>query len=137
MKGKVVVITGGSRGIEFETAKALFRQGAIVIIGYRNLVLAKNSKYLLNKIYDNSSFSFIHLDLNDYGDVKKFSEKIILKYGKIDILINNAGSCFLNFTLHDGIELTYFTNHIGHLIISSLLLEYFNSRRKNNKFSNN
>jgi len=48
--------------------------------------------------------------------------------GKNDILINNAGSCFRNFTLSKGIELIYFTNYLGHLILSCLLLDCFNQK---------
>ena len=59
----------------------------------------------------------MHLDLTDYENIKIFVDEIKTKFGKIDILINNAGACFRNFTLSDGIELTYFTNHLGHLIL--------------------
>jgi NAD(P)-dependent dehydrogenase (short-subunit alcohol dehydrogenase family) len=70
----------------------------------------------------------MHLDLTDYDNINKFVEEIKSKFGKIDILVNNAASCFRNFTLSDGIELTYFTNHLGHLILSCLLLDNFNPK---------
>ena len=69
---------------------------------------------------------FIHLNLSDFVSIKSFTEYIKSKYGKIDILINNAGSCFLHFILREGIELTYFTNHIGHFILSCILLDNLN-----------
>ena len=125
MNDKVVVITGGSRGVGFETTKDLLRQGTKVITGIRNIEQAKKAKDSLEPNLK-SNFFYAYLDLTDYESIKSFSEEIKTKYGKIDILINNAGSCFLNFTLKDGIELTYFTNHIGHFILSCLLLDNFN-----------
>ena len=125
MKDKVVVITGGSRGIGLETTKDLIRQGATLIIGIRNINKAKKAIYSIDKNHKSKCF-IIHLDLSSYESIKSFSQKIKSKFGKIDILINNAGSCFLNFSLREGIELTYFTNHIGHLILSCLLLDNFN-----------
>ncbi|KAG4103649.1 NAD(P)-binding protein [Neocallimastix lanati (nom. inval.)] len=116
MDGKVVLITGGTRGIGLETAKDLLRQGATVIVTSRNKVKAKT---VIENILKN---------LTNYESIKYVVEQVKLKYGKIDILINNAGSCFQNFTVSDGIELTYYTNHLGHLILSFLLLDSFNEK---------
>ena len=126
MKDKIVVITGGSRGIGLETTKDLLRQGATVIMGCRNSTQAKQAIETIDNLTHKSRCTFMHLDLTDYENIKSFTEEIKSKFGKIDILINNAGSCFRNFTLSDGIELTYFTNHLGHLILSCLLLDNFN-----------
>ena len=128
MKDKVVVITGGSRGIGFETTKDLLRQGATVIMASRDAVQANKAIETIGNNTHKSRCIFMHLDLTDYENINQFVEEIKSKYGKIDILINNAGSCFRNFTMSDGIELTYFTNHLGHLILSCLLLDDFNPK---------
>ena len=128
MKGKVVVITGGSRGIGLETTKDLLRQGATVIMGSRDKNQANKALESIQNNTHKSRCVFMHLDLTDYDNINKFVEEIKNKFGKIDILINNAGSCFQNFTLSDGIELTYFTNHLGHLILSCLFLDNFNPK---------
>ena len=128
MKGKVVVITGGSRGIGLETTKDLLRQGATVIMGSRDENQANKALESIQNNTHKSRCVFMHLDLTDYDNINKFVEEIKNKFGKIDILINNAGSCFQNFTLSDGIELTYFTNHLGHLILSCLFLDNFNQK---------
>ena len=128
MKGKVVVITGGSRGIGLETTKDLLRQGATVIMGSRDENQANKAIESIQNNTHKSRCVFMHLDLTDYDNINKFVEEIKNKFGKIDILINNAGSCFQNFTLSDGIELTYFTNHLGHLILSCLFLDNFNPK---------
>ena len=128
MKDKIVIITGGSRGIGLETTKDLLRQGATVIIASRDAIQANKAIEEIKNDSHKSRCSFMHLDLTDYENINQFVEQIKSKYGKIDILINNAGSCFRNFTLSDGIELTYFTNHLGHLILSCLLLDNFNPK---------
>ena len=128
MKDKIVVITGGSRGIGIETTKDLLKQGATVIIGCRNSKQANEAIDTIQNYSHKKRCTFIRLDLTDYENIKSFTQEIKLKYGKIDILINNAGSCFSNFTLSDGIELTYFTNHLGHLLLSCLLLDNFNKK---------
>lgn len=128
MKDKIVVITGATRGIGFETAKDLLINGAKVIIGSRDII--QGNKALNCFEVNKNNCSFLELDLTNFESINKFVDKIKANYGKIDILINNAGSCFRNFILKDGIELTYLTNHIGHLILSCLLLDEFNQNGK-------
>ena len=128
MNNKVIVITGGSRGIGLETTLDLLRQGATVIIASRDKIQANEAIESIKNKTNISRCIFMHLDLTDYDNINQFVEKIKNNYGKIDILINNAGSCFQHFILNNGIELTYFTNHLGHLILSCLLLDNFNPK---------
>ena len=94
MKDKIIVITGGSRGIGLETAKDLLRQGATVIICCRDKVQANEAINTIQNQSHKSKCIYINLDLTDYENIKSFVEEIKKNYGKIDILINNAGSCF-------------------------------------------
>eukprot|EP00833_Pecoramyces_ruminatium_P001687 jgi/Orpsp1_1/1175719/evm.model.c7180000054940.1 len=126
MENKVIVITGASRGIGLETTKELLKQGAFVIIGCRDKTQAYKAMDSINNFINRSKCIYIPLDLTSYESINAFTNEIKLKYGKIDILINNAGSCFRKFTLCQDIEKTYFTNHLGHLILSCLLLDNFN-----------
>jgi len=125
MAGQIIVITGGSRGIGWEAAKDLLKQGAKIIFGNRTI---KNTEEKINTLPEklkSNCFSF-PLDLENYDSIKKFAENIIKKFKKIDILINNAASCFIDFTLINGIEKTFLTNHVGHVILTSLLIDNFN-----------
>ena len=128
MDNKIIIITGGSRGIGFETAKSLLKNGAIVILGCRNKKEALNSINSLENKEEKERCFFIELDLTNYNSIKKFVDEIIKKFNKIDILINNAGSCFQHFSLINGIESTFYTNHVGHLILTCLLLNNINEK---------
>ena len=130
MKNKIIIITGGSRGIGFETAKSLLKNGATVILASRKEKEAIDSINSLDDENEKSRCIFMHLDLTNYDSILTFSQEIVKKFNKIDILINNAGSCFQFFTETNGIENTYFTNHVGHLILTVLLLNHFNEKGK-------
>jgi len=83
--GKVAIITGGSRGIGFAIAKIFVENGANVII------TSKDPKRLENAVSQLSNTIGIIADIRDENDVKKVVEQTIEKFGKLDILINNAG----------------------------------------------
>jgi len=85
LSGKVALVTGGSRGIGFATAKILSENGATVVITAKNQErLEKASSRIPNSIG-------IVANIRDKGDVKNVVDKTIEKFGKIDILVNNAG----------------------------------------------
>lgn len=86
---KVAFITGGNRGIGFETAKALGAQGINLILGCR--VLAKGqsaAKELQGMGFNAEAIAYDASDENSASSVYNYIEE---KYGELDILINNAG----------------------------------------------
>ncbi len=87
---KVILITGSSRGIGKATALAFAKQGAIIIINYsKSKTEATNT---LNEIKKLSPQSItLQCDVSNEKAVEKMINKIITKYGTIDILINNVG----------------------------------------------
>ena len=79
------MVTGGSRGIGFATAKILSENGAVVIITARNQErLEKATSKIPNSIG-------IAADIKNSNDVKNVVSKTIEKFGRLDILVNNAG----------------------------------------------
>ena len=83
--GKVAIVTGGSRGIGFATAKILSENGAKVII------TGKDKKRLEKATSEISGSIGIIGDIRNTQDVKNVVSKTVKKFGRIDILVNNAG----------------------------------------------
>ena len=86
---KVAFITGGNRGIGFETAKALGAQGINLIIGCRDLSKGQNAAKELQKM--GFKAEAIAYDANDEKSPETVYNHIEQNYGELDILINNAG----------------------------------------------
>jgi len=124
---KNVVITGSSSGIGKETALDLLDKGANVIFACRD---EKKTKAIISQI-DNPEVrdraSFMKLDLCSLESVNNFTKELKKRINTIDILINNAGILADNFNLtQDEIEESLQANHIGHMVLTFLLLNFMN-----------
>jgi NAD(P)-dependent dehydrogenase (short-subunit alcohol dehydrogenase family) len=86
---KVALITGANRGIGFETAKQLGEQGITVILTARSLDVANESADKLKQLGIDAYGA--KLEVTSADDRKALAKYIDDKFGKLDILINNAG----------------------------------------------
>jgi len=85
IKDKIVIVTGASKGIGLATAKLLSQKGAqVVLVARSKNLLTKISKGLLGS-------SVVVADMSDPKSVKKMIKLVLKKFGKVDVLINNAG----------------------------------------------
>ena len=84
-KNKIVLITGGSRGIGKSIAKKFSSEGATVVITSKNKTKLQQTAKELGNLF------FIPGDIRDDGDVQNVVKKTIEKFDRIDILVNNAG----------------------------------------------
>lgn len=87
LKGKTIAITGASKGIGKETAMLLDQLGANLVLGARN-----ETELLSVASQMNTKPLAISLDVSDEESVRCFAEKAISEFGKIDALINSAGT---------------------------------------------
>ena len=90
LKDKIVIVTGGTRGIGRAIVETFAQEGAHVLYTYlNNDVLANEIESNLKKA--NSKAQGFKIDVKDYSQVDQWKENILDEYGKVDILINNAG----------------------------------------------
>ncbi|MCS7229138.1 MAG: 3-oxoacyl-[acyl-carrier-protein] reductase [Candidatus Kryptonium sp.] len=89
LKNKVAIVTGGSRGIGRAIAKVLASSGCDVVITYKSS--AQQAQELVQEISKNAKAIAIQADSAKFEDAQKVVEETLKNFGKIDILINNAG----------------------------------------------
>ena len=88
-KDKVVIVTGGTRGIGLEVAKSFYEKEAnVIIFGSKKESVDKTVEELSK---DNILVEGYYPNLNNYQEVVEIIDKIYNKYKRIDVLINNAG----------------------------------------------
>jgi len=90
LKGKIALVTGGSRGIGSSICIELAKAGATVIINYSNS--EESAQQVLSQIESaNGRGEIVQFDVSDFDSVDQSIKDLIDKYEKIDILVNNAG----------------------------------------------
>ena len=87
LKGKTVIITGGSRGIGRACCLAFAKEGANIVFTYNK---SKDKAQALEKELGKNCLC-LQLDIGDYDGCRKVIEETLKKFGKLDVLINNAG----------------------------------------------
>ena len=90
LKGEVVVVTGAGRGIGFEAARALVWLGANVVIAEIDEKNGKAAEEAINKEFGVGKAVFVKTDIGKPEDIDQLAEVAQKKYGKIDIVLNNA-----------------------------------------------
>ena len=113
--GRTYVITGANSGIGLTTARALGAAGAHVVLAVRDLGRGRSAASTIP-----GSTEVRQLDLTDLASVRRFAAEWS---GDIDVLINNAGIMAVpEGRTADGFELQLGTNHLGHFVLTNLLL---------------
>lgn len=88
--GKIVLITGASRGIGFEAARLLVAQGHTVILSARDRERGESAVEALRAEKHSGVVHFLHLDVTDQASIASAVEEVSEKFGKLDVLVNNA-----------------------------------------------
>ena len=90
LQGKVAIVTGGANGIGWETVKLFVQEGAKVAVADYQVQEAEAKIKTLSSDYDGRVVAF-QVDVTNRSNVDEMVQAIIDTFGKIDILINNAG----------------------------------------------
>lgn len=124
MTGKTVVITGGSSGIGKETAVALARAGARIVITARDAGRGEAAVTDIKSRSGSDAVEVVVFDLASLASVHKGATEILDRCPRIDVLVNNAGLVLSDRRLsEDGFEATFATNHLGPFLLTDLLLD--------------
>ena len=128
IKDKIVMITGANSGIGKETARELNKMGAKVIMMCRNEARAQKAKEEIIEDTVNSDIEIILGDLANLDSIRNVVAEFKKKYDKLHVLINNTEMIIFQkqFT-NDGHEKTWGINHLGHFLLTTLLLDVIKS----------
>lgn len=121
IKGRIALITGGNSGIGLATATTLAQRGAVVVITARDL---NRGRAAASRVKADSGVSVVPmiLDLAALDSVRSFTDTLTARFGKIDVLVNNAG-CYVTPRREtvDGFEWTMGVNHLGPFLLTCRL----------------
>lgn len=122
--GRTVFITGANQGIGLETARALHATGATLYLGVRSIAKGEEAKAsILSTSSGNGAINLIQLLLDSLSSVRTAAESFLAQSSRLDILINNAGIMAAPQSLtEDGFDSQLGINHLGHFLLTSLLL---------------
>ncbi|MEV8591545.1 oxidoreductase [Streptomyces sp. NPDC052012] len=119
--GRVAVVTGANSGLGLVTATELARAGARVVLACRSETRGRAALNRLRDEVPDAEAEVRPLNLGDLGSVREFARA--LPYGRVDLLVNNAGVMALpHGTTADGFETQFGVNHLGHFALTGLLL---------------
>jgi NAD(P)-dependent dehydrogenase (short-subunit alcohol dehydrogenase family) len=123
MSGKVVLVTGGTSGLGLAAAEGFARLGATVRLLARSEQRGERARAQIVARSPDSDVRVGLCDLSDLESVRQFAERFGDEMGRLDVLVNNAGTLTSERTLSvDGIELTFATNVLGPFLLTNLLL---------------
>ncbi|XP_017107897.2 retinol dehydrogenase 12-like [Drosophila bipectinata] len=122
--GKVFIITGANTGIGKETALEIAKRGGTVYLACRNMNRCEKARQEIILESNNQNVFARELDLSSLESIRKFAAGFKREQKQLNVLINNAGVMHIEKTLtKDGFELQLGVNHMGHFLLTHLLLD--------------
>ena len=121
LHGRKVVVTGANSGLGYQTALALARHGASVVLACRNAERADAALSDIRAEVADADLKVAAVDLADLASVRRFAETSSGE--ELDVLVNNAGVMAIPHRVTaDGFEMQFGTDHLGHFALTGLLL---------------
>lgn len=119
-EGCVALVTGGNRGIGFEIARLLGREGGVVFVGARSEKRGLEAARRLRSEVGGDAEA-LTLDISDEASVLRAVEEVARRTGRLDVLINNAGvmveDCEPSSTSAASIEAAFAVNVVGAILM--------------------
>ncbi|XP_076963895.1 polyprenol dehydrogenase [Callospermophilus lateralis] len=121
---RVAIVTGGTDGIGYATAKCLARLGMHVVIAGNNDAKAQEVIRKIREETLNSKVEFLYCDLGSMTSIRQFVHKFKMKNVPLHVLVNNAGVMMVpQRQTKDGFEEHLGVNYLGHFLLTNLLLD--------------
>jgi NAD(P)-dependent dehydrogenase (short-subunit alcohol dehydrogenase family) len=129
LSGRNAIVTGANSGLGLVTARELARAGASVVMACRNLEKGHAAVEQVRAAVPDAQVQLDELDLASLESVRGFAERFRATHDGLDLLINNAGVMAPpRRRTVDGFELQFGTNHLGHFLLTTLLLDAMEGR---------
>ena len=123
LQGRHFMVTGASSGLGEETVRALSSAGAKVTMVARNSDKLDAAADRIRRSVPTTDLQTGLVDLADLSSIRSYAEEYLQEAAPIDVLINNAGVMACPFmTTKDGFEMQFGTNHLGHFLLTNLLM---------------
>ncbi len=128
MSGKVILITGATRGIGRMAAHGIAPTGATIVVVGRDQARVDT---LISELQPIAGCGPLHgevCDLTDQADVRALSDRFKTRFDRLDVLVNNAGAIFTKkVNTVDGYERTWALNHNAYFLLTTLLQDILRS----------
>jgi NAD(P)-dependent dehydrogenase (short-subunit alcohol dehydrogenase family) len=123
LSGRLALVTGGGAGLGAETGRALARAGAAIVLGGRDPTRGERARDLIRTAVPTAAVEILHLDLASLSSVRAAASEFLRRHEQLQLLVNNAGVMAIPFERSvDGFELQFATNHLGHFLLTNLLV---------------
>lgn len=127
LKGKIAIVTGANSGLGYQESLALARKGAMVILAVRSREKGQAASDLIRSEVPGAELVVMKLDLANIESIKHFADSFLEEFERLDILINNAGLMAVPLQrTTQGFEMQFGTNHLGHFVLTALLIDLIN-----------
>jgi len=124
MTQKIILITGATSGIGFQTALALAKMDAQIIVTGRNKASAEESVTKIKNASGNANVDFLLANLSAQKNICALADQFKARYERLDVLINNAGLAASQRELtEDGLESNFAMNVITPFLLTNLLMD--------------
>jgi retinol dehydrogenase-12 len=120
--GRTFLVTGANTGIGKATAEALAGRGASVYVASRSRDKGEAAVAAIKAATGSDSVFFLALDLADLESVRACAEGFLAREEPLHVLVNNAGIGGARGLTRQGFELMFGVNHLGHFLLTQLLL---------------
>ncbi len=124
LAGKTVLVTGATSGIGLEASVAFARMGARLVMVGRDPAKTAQKVNAVQSRSGATAVASLLCDFSSQAQVRRLANEFRAAHEDLHVLVNNAGTVFVNRTLtQDGVEATFAVNHLGSFLLTNLLLD--------------